>query len=287
MKAKQTLECVERWRHWKVPIRQSLKDEDEREDPDCLATATVSSVQSNPNHRAYMRANLHVSIEKWYHGFRELYGALRYMSYASGVDFVVAHGSLIGWAFQKCMLPYDDDGDFQIVGNLQIQKYEAWLATLRTSTGPPENKEYSADQHWLSLCIPDRGIPGCSNFTVYVDLGRDSHIESRLLYLPTGVYVDITYLYESCDYLHSKTKFNPLMMTLKTKILSTTRTKQLTHTYNTMDIWPLKTCRFCGFEFSCPHNVNQVLNQEYSKWSNTRYKDFTFDGTCWRNSLNS
>ena len=177
---------------------------------------------------------------------------------------IVMHGSLIGWYFNRKILPWDNDIDIVLMGKSinnfkKIDNFENDDVIIKVN---PNSENRGLDQN--------------------------NKIDGRIISKKNGVFIDITFLYQSLDdnfkknifrYLSiSKETKNPYMkanyenkLKYMVKSISVTDDYQYTnfvnckspHYYDIKHILPLKKETFEDCEIFVPSNVKECLYQEY------------------------
>ncbi|WP_291122631.1 LicD family protein [Flavobacterium sp. UBA6046] len=147
------------------------------------------------------------------------------------IKAIIMHGALIGWHWNKRLLPWDDDVDFCIAYG-DLLKLEKIFQTY--------NSLYDRKKYLFEI------NPNHKNRTT---LNRSHHnwiepnkIDARFIDKQTGLFLDITALSPIDD-----------------KRLST----KCPHIYQISDIFPLQYSILEGRKVYLPVNVPQVLTQEY------------------------
>ena len=178
---------------------------------------------------------------------------------------ILMHGSLIGWYFNGKMLPWDNDIDIVLVGGSidklkQLDKFENDNLIIKVNSN--------------------------SNYRGHDD--RHNVIDARVISKNNGVFIDITFFYQSLDDFFKKnisrylktiyTTTNPYMkanylIKLKTicRSFNISETPENTnyvnckspHYYNVKHIFPLIKDKFEDCDVYLPNNIKECLNQEY------------------------
>lgn len=223
----------------------------------CLATMKVQV----HDHDMYRKKT---SMDTVHYGLIENLKMLHYMSEQIDIPFVLLHGGLIGWYWNKKLLPWDTDIDISI---LEPEKYETWLKTHPITSHTLFQKNSVNDKEFQTFYkISD-------DFVAYIDTKPDHHIESRIMHEPTGIYTDITYLYPKDDVYIMKANKRHLWGG---------------HTYEKRQLLPLQNCSINNVPFHCPYKVEPILQTNYPTFKNKRHPpetrdyEFSADEQCWK-----
>jgi len=225
--------------------------------PEC-----VWSARSQRSHPFY---NHKVTRDELDRGLLANIDALGRISQQSGARMILMYGGLIGYYWNKHMLPWDDDIDVHVLEQ-DMQKLLGW--TRQHPKVPPLS-------HWIAENGRDdrnyqQHYKISDAFYMYNDSNPRHHIEMRLIHLATGVYTDITFLYLQHGTYLMKANLNHLWGG---------------NTYPKRDIWPLQRCTFEGVKLWCPHNVERVLGpKKYPNYRRPQQHGYIFDRkhSCWR-----
>ena len=177
---------------------------------------------------------------------------------------IIMHGSLIGWYFNRKVLPWDNDIDLVLIGK-SIENFK-------------KLNNYEDTDILIKL------NPNSDNR----NLDKNNKIDARVISKKNGVFIDITFLYQSLDdnfknnifrYLTiSKETNNPYMKAnyenkLKYMVRSINDSDDYNNTvfvncksphyYNIKHILPLKKETFEGCQIFVPNNIKECLYQEY------------------------
>jgi hypothetical protein len=144
---------------------------------------------------------------------------------------ILMHGALIGWHWNKKLLPWDDDIDFCIAYHdlLKLEKM------LQISDDIYDKQKYLLE---INPNHKDRTTLNRS----FLNWDEPNKIDARFIDRETGLFLDITALCQTGD------------GRLSTKC---------PHIYQTWDIFPVKRSTFEEREVYIPANVPRVLAQEY------------------------
>jgi hypothetical protein len=144
---------------------------------------------------------------------------------------ILMHGSLIGWHWNKKLLPWDDDIDFCLC----FKDLSALEARLREGT-----ELYNYNRYLLEI-NPNHNIRESLN-RHHLDNREPNKIDARFIDKRSGLFIDITALSHS----------SPNM--LKTKC---------PHFYSITDIFPIQFSQIEDIDVGIPANVKNILSQEY------------------------
>ena len=179
---------------------------------------------------------------------------------------ILMHGSLIGWYFNRKILPWDNDIDIVLIGN-SIERLKR-LDNFETEEIIIKINPNSSDREY----------------------DRNNKIDARVISKKNGVFIDITFLYQSLDshfkekikryFTISQNKSNPFMSVtyenkLKTLVRSINKSENFENTlfvncksphyYNIKHILPLKKEKFEDCDIYIPNNIDECLYQEYGE----------------------
>ena len=151
---------------------------------------------------------------------KKIYNEFYDLCEKNNILFILMHGSLIGWYFGKKMLPWDDDIDICIFGNnidklIKLNRYET------------DNLILLINPNFINRSLSD----------------KHNVIDARVISKKNGVFIDITFLYES-----------------KNKYILNCKSP---HYYNINDLFPLKKTTFENIITYIPNNYKKCLLQEY------------------------
>ncbi|XWW94730.1 hypothetical protein V2A60_002677 [Cordyceps javanica] len=175
---------------------------------------------------------------------------------AKGVETWLAHGTLLGWWWNAQVMPWDYDLDVQV-----SNKTMAWLAGNLNGT----QHTYTVDENSeVALAdVPGGASKGSHNRSYLLDVNphyvdRSSTdgcnlIDGRWVDVENGMYVDITVLHERTGQQQADGEWSC----------------KNGHQYKTQDLWPLRATEFEGVPARIPHNVEEILREEYSQRSMT------------------
>ena len=157
------------------------------------------------------------------------------------IKIILMHGGLIGWYWNKKILPWDSDIDISV-------SYEDFLILVTHKYVHPR----------FHLDINPNYVNRQSLSKHHTKYDEPNKIDARIIDKTSGVYIDITALYSG-----------------KTGILQT----KCPHFYKYDDMYPLKIDVFENIPIYIPNNIKNVIIQEYSKRAteNKSYRGYTFD----------
>lgn len=161
-----------------------------------------------------------------------------------GAETWIMHGSLLGWWWNRKIMPWDSDVDVQI-SESSIQ----FLASYYNMTvhhfnipGPPGSEEQAGrnyllevNPHWKDGSTDD-----------YLNV-----IDARWIDMSTGLFIDITALRRN---KHAESNGLEGHMMCKDK-----------HVYMAKDIFPLRDSVFEGSPVKVPYSYAELLEEEYGK----------------------
>lgn len=163
------------------------------------------------------------------------------------------HGSLLGWWWNRSIMPWDSDIDVQVdeesikyladYYNMTIHSFK-----LPGPDGKQENHNYllEINPHYVDTSLND----------------KNNVIDARWIDTSTGLFIDITVVH------HNKTE--PRNMYCKDK-----------HRFLEADIFPLRSSEFEGVPVKIPYAYAPLLEEEYGADSltNTLYQGYEFQQT--------
>ncbi|KAI4165953.1 MAG: hypothetical protein LQ342_000384 [Letrouitia transgressa] len=158
-----------------------------------------------------------------------------------GAETWIAHGTLLGWWWNRKIMPWDSDIDVQVSENtihFLASYYNMTIHTCRTDSAP-KGKNYMME-------INPKYVDGSPE-------DRLNTIDGRWIDMDTGVFIDITAVRpkpRKKDIMHCKDR----------------------HEYRRSDLFPLRDGIFEGRPVKIPYNYAGLLQDEYSKASLTRTK---------------
>lgn len=145
-----------------------------------------------------------------------------------GVQVVLMHGALIGWHWNRRLLPWDTDIDVSVLlEELPVLEKIAREGFAGTRT-LLEINPHSADRTSLNRDFRENRDP--------------NKIDARMIDVETGLFIDITAL---------------------ASIQNGKRATKCVHVYEEKDLFPLQPSSFEGVEILVPANVINVITQEY------------------------
>lgn len=192
----------------------------------------------------------------YYEQRRHLSALVRsYLSMMGGIgaETWLMHGSLLGWYWNRKIMPWDSDIDVQITEKSMQHLAEFYNMTVHRFNLP--NEGHTRD--YLLEINPNWANPSTTD--------SNNKIDARWLDMTTGLYVDITTLRRDLQAEASGTK-GALMCKDK-------------HRYIDKDIFPLRDTMFENVPAKVPFAYADVLTQEYgaSSLQNTIYMGHRFD----------
>ena len=169
------------------------------------------------------------------------------------VETWLMHGSLLGWHWNRKVLPWDHDLDVQV--SLQGMRH---LVDYHNTTFPTVELSVARDIHRYLLDINPNWVNADT-----ADGGNK--IDARFVDTMIGLYADITVLHSDN---RATTQRNKRVMMCKDG-----------HRYNYEDIFPLQATEFEGVAAKVPSSSASVLTKEYGVGSlnNTVYGNHRFD----------
>jgi len=170
-----------------------------------------------------------------------------------GIETWLMHGSLLGWHWNRKVLPWDHDLDVQV--SLQGMRH---LVDYHNTTFPTIEPFVTRDRHRYLLDINPNWVNADT-----ADGGNK--IDARFVDTMIGLYADITVLHSDN---RAATQRNKSVMMCKDG-----------HRYDYEDIFPLEATEFEGVAAKVPSSSASVLTKEYGVGSlnNTVYGDHRFD----------
>ncbi len=167
---------------------------------------------------------------------------------AKGVETWLAHGTLLGWWWNAQIMPWDYDLDVQVSNGTMD-----WLAENLNGTehvhAPAQPFEMIVDASRNRTYLLDIN----PHYTDLTSRGGDNMIDGRWIDMESGMFVDITVLRERTS------QQEPGVWSCKNG-----------HQYNAQDLWPLRITEFEGTTARIPHNVEEILEEEYSQRALTK-----------------
>ncbi len=154
----------------------------------------------------------------------------RRMCSVIGVAPILMHGALIGWHWNRRLLPWDDDVDLSMLHQdleaLEKAGEKAW--------------DYDRSSFHFEI-NPNHRVRSTRNQS-FKDSLEQNKIDARFIHTRTGIFIDITALALLPD------------GRLGTKC---------PHAYQVDQLFPLSQSEIEGVAISVPHKVEEVLSQEY------------------------
>lgn len=169
-----------------------------------------------------------------------------------GVETWIMHGSLLGWHWNRRILPWDSDVDVQIT-----EESIHYLAQSHNMT--VHQSKTTGSESYCSYLLEIN--PNYTNIT-FDELNM---IDARWIDTNTGLYIDITTLRRNVT--AEKEGLEGMMMSKDR------------HSYNYKDIFPLVNSTFEGVQVKVPSASVDVLSKEYgeSATSQIYHNGFRFD----------
>lgn len=153
-----------------------------------------------------------------------------------GVRPILMHGALIGWAWNRRMLPWDRDIDLCV--------FDDELSTLERRC---DDLDYDRSRHRFDV-NPHRGDPATRNRHPRETV-EENKIDARFIDRATGLYLDITALRSGPDVGDGEARV----------------CTKCPHVYRVTDLLPLVTAELEGVAIDVPRRVEAVLVQEYGE----------------------
>lgn len=171
-----------------------------------------------------------------------------------GVTTFLMHGTLLGWYWNRRIMPWDDDIDVVVTENGIHRLAAGYNMTVHTFFVP------SLDQQRAYLLEVN---PHCVDPTT----DPDNAIDARWIDMESGLFIDITTLRR--DWNANALGMDGAMM-MKDK-----------HHYMYDDIFPLRGTTFEGVDAKIPFAYTEILVEEYKPNALTRdhFKNYRFDQT--------
>lgn len=186
-----------------------------------------------------------VRIENKVNILRALLSEFSQYCLSNDIKCIVMHGSLLGWYFNKKILPWDDDIDVCVSFSdlVKLKSCDYFNDHFLLDINPNYVNRQTKNKHPR-------------------DRTDENKIDARFICKQTGIYIDITALY----------KYNNILAT------------KCPHYYNMEDMYRLKAEIFENCRIYIPNNYLKILVKEYgpafikqkASPSNT-YKDYSFD----------
>lgn len=162
------------------------------------------------------------------------------------IKCILAHGTLIGYYFNKKILPWDDDIDLVLIGD-SIKKF--------LKLNKIQNKYFiiEVNPHYINRSPSD-----------IVNV-----IDARIICKQTGYFIDITFLTINNKY---STEQKKTVINCKSP-----------HYYFLDDFLPLKKDHFEGINVYVPNKIEKVLQYEYGKKVFLpQFKNWIFKDNEWK-----
>lgn len=172
------------------------------------------------------------------------------------IKSILMHGGLIGWAWNKKLLPWDQDIDLCLLYD-DLDK----LNNIQN--------EVQYDRSKFLLDINPNFTNRNSKNKHHSENKEQNRIDARFIDKKTGLYIDITALFDmNLEYFITKCP----------------------HKYKKVDILPLREDKVDGIDVFVPNNTPAVLIQEYGKnvLASSEYKEwkFNFNKGVWEKKNN-
>ncbi|KAL1305678.1 hypothetical protein AAFC00_007271 [Neodothiora populina] len=155
-----------------------------------------------------------------------------------GAETWIMHGSLLGWFWNKKIMPWDSDIDVQMSENSMTHLADYYNMTVHhfKLPGVPKGRDYmlEVNPNWINGSITD---------TLNV-------IDARWIDTDSGLFIDITTLRPN---LTAQEEGHEGYMMCKDK-----------HHYNHSDIFPLRESTFEDIPVKIPYAYTDLLIEEYS-----------------------
>lgn len=189
------------------------------------------------------RSHLTVLIQTWLSSMHDI-----------GAETWLAHGTLLGWYWNRKIMPWDSDLDVQISEKSMAHLANYYNMTIHHYKLPGEEEE---GRDFLLEINPRWEIASTSDKT--------NRIDGRWIDTTSGLYIDITTL------RHNETA-------QAEGIEGAMMCKDL-HNYMYEDIFPLRETTFEGAAARVPFAYADILTEEYGSesLSNTEFHDHKFD----------
>ncbi|CAK3762125.1 Hypothetical predicted protein [Lecanosticta acicola] len=171
---------------------------------------------------------------------------------AIGRETWLMHGTLLGWYWNRRIMPWDSDLDVMI-----SQSALHFLASFHNMTVHKFRLPgHEATRSYMLEINPHYREDG---------LDRDNRIDARWIDTETGLFIDITTLRRN---MTATTAGDSEAMMVKDK-----------HHYSYDDIYPLRQSRFEGVAASIPYAYADILMEEYGEQalSGTDHENHRFD----------
>ncbi|CAF9903896.1 MAG: hypothetical protein GOMPHAMPRED_000605 [Gomphillus americanus] len=169
-----------------------------------------------------------------------------------GAESWLMHGSLMGWWWNRKILPWDSDIDTQMT----LDTMSFLFNYYQLYTFHYDFPEYENGKNYMLEINPDFSL---SNKWDYLN-----GIDARWIDMSTGIFIDITVVRPN------KSSTDPGLLTCKDQ-----------HKYNETDLFPLRDSWFEGIPCKVPYNYAWVLEEEYSRdsLSRTEWEGHRFNET--------
>lgn len=172
------------------------------------------------------------------------------------------HGSLLGWWWNRKIMPWDNDIDVQM--SMESMNYLAAYhnMTIHEFTLPPETKRPRGSKDDLKINETAPGILRSYLLEInpnYVNGTTDdkwNRIDARWIDTDTGLYIDITTLRPDVE-AAAQGKVGKMMC-------------KDGHRYLMQDIFPLRISDFEGVPAKIPYAYSELLEEEYGRASLTK-----------------
>jgi len=179
----------------------------------------------------------------------------------AGIETWLAHGTLLGWWWNKSVLPWDGDLDVQMtVDSLNKLVAEGYNSTIHSYSPASLCADEDIDDKEEDDVLMEYEYLMDINPYHQVRSGPASWanvIDARWIDITTGLFIDITAIAE----------VRRNMWKAKDE-----------HRYRTKQLFPLKETTFEGTVALVPNNADQILREEYSRRSliSTHFEGYTW-----------
>lgn len=190
------------------------------------------------------------------------------------IETWLMHGSLLGWWWNRKIMPWDGDIDVQMSLESMNRLAAYHNMTIHEFTVPYAAKRFRDSREELKVDRSDSGISRAyllevnPNYINSSTADRLNRIDARWIDTETGLFIDITTLRPDIE---AATNGKVGRMICKDG-----------HRYLQQDIFPLRISDFEGIPVSIPYAYSEVLEQEYGRASLTRtsFSGHVFDQTA-------
>lgn len=172
-----------------------------------------------------------------------------------GAETWLMHGTLIGWWWNRKILPWDSDIDVQMTLDTMsfLHNYYNLYVFHWTHPGIPGGRDYMLEIN------PD--------YYHSTEFDRFNAIDARWIDMETGIFIDITAVKPNAE-LRAQGQTGALVCKDR-------------HKYNESDLFPLRDSKFEGVDVKIPYEYTWLLEEEYSKkvLTNTDFENHKFNET--------